>query len=101
MRSFRAMKPAQAGSQDVSEEMQPMFLNWWSKWITWTPRVSRRRTRRHAWRKSFALLLEQLEARRLFNATQPAAARLLDSYGQVPLDFERNAGQTDPQVQYL
>src|SRR5262249_55153541 len=41
--------------------------------------------------------VEVLEGRRLLSA----AAGLLQAYGQLPLSFEANRGQTDAQVQFL
>ncbi len=61
-------------------------------WAKATRLAAQRRTNR------IALHAEQLETR-----TAPAAAspQLLASYGQLPLSFEPNVGQTAPQVQYL
>src|SRR5690348_12149400 len=40
--------------------------------------------------------LERLEKRELLDGSAAAAA-----YGQIPLSFEANQGQTDPQVNFL
>jgi hypothetical protein len=45
--------------------------------------------------------LEALEGRRLPSGTSAAAGHLQAAYGQVPLSFEANQGQTDPQVNFL
>src|SRR5439155_8633011 len=34
-------------------------------------------------------------------SAQPNSARLVESYGKLPLAFEANQGQTDPQVKFL
>src|SRR5437588_4258393 len=45
-------------------------------------------------------LLELLEDRLLPSGTQLSKA-VLDQFGKIPLSFEANQGQTDPQVQFL
>src|SRR4051812_41004622 len=54
------------------------------------------RTRRHAQ----AIGVESLEGRRLLTAGTGSDA-LLQSYGQLPLGFEANVGQTDARVAFL
>jgi hypothetical protein len=44
----------------------------------------------------------KLQVLRLEDGTAPAVAQpLAQAYGQIPLSFEVNQGQTDSQVQYL
>jgi Bacterial Ig-like domain (group 3)/Beta-propeller repeat/Dockerin type I domain len=52
---------------------------------------------RNARRQWYKLVAELLEDRTLLNAT----GALQQAYGQLPLSFEANAGQTASQVQYL
>ncbi len=56
---------------------------------------------RIASRRPLPLVLEYLEDRRLLDGNGPGLDRLLTAFGQVPLSFEANVGQTDPAVKYL
>jgi hypothetical protein len=47
------------------------------------------------------LHLEQLEERTLLNATAVGTSAAAQSYGQLPLSFEANQGQTTAQVNFL
>jgi hypothetical protein len=49
----------------------------------------------------FRPLVEPLESRRLLSVGGEVASALVSAYGQTPLSFEPNQGQTDSQVQYL
>jgi hypothetical protein len=40
-------------------------------------------------------------AHRTGGSAQPAPARVVESYSGLPLAFEANSGQTDPQVKFL
>jgi hypothetical protein len=57
------------------------------------------RLRRRPW--SVRLHLETLESRDLPSAVNPVPQAMQPPYGQIPLSFEPNQGQTDPQVQFL
>src|SRR5437867_2014904 len=52
------------------------------------------------WRRHGRPALEWLEDRTLL-AASAATSALLASYGQLPLSFESNQGQTDPSVHFL
>src|SRR5262245_41431478 len=52
-------------------------------------------------RRPLPLAVEYLEDRRLLDGSSPSLDRLLTAFGQVPLSFEANVGQTDPAVKYL
>jgi hypothetical protein len=45
--------------------------------------------------------LEQLERRELPSVVGSATDQLRETYGQIPLSFEANQGQTDPRVNFL
>ena len=45
--------------------------------------------------------LERLEARDLFSTGPLSINQVQASYGQIPLSFEANQGQADPQVKFL
>jgi hypothetical protein len=62
---------------------------------------SSRRRFRPAAPRSCRLGLEFLETRELRSGTSATTEQLQAAYGQIPLSFEANQGQTDPQVQYL
>src|SRR5258707_15740458 len=61
------------------------------------PRLAKRRHRP----TSFRPLVEPLESRRLLSVAGTNTSELLAAYGQTPMSFEPNQGQTDAQVQYL
>ncbi len=75
-----------------------MFPKRWRTWVNRSFRSSRRGPgRRSTANSSTRLCLEPLEDRRL-----PATSLTgLATYGQLPLSFEANQGQTDPQVNFL
>jgi hypothetical protein len=50
---------------------------------------------------SVRLYLETLESRDLPSTVNPVPQALQPAYAQIPLSFEPNQGQTDPQVQFL
>src|SRR5262249_3941231 len=73
--------------------------------VMWFPsrllsRSCRRRSRPAAPR-SYYPWLELLETRDLPSGTSAATEQLQAAYGQLPLSFEANQGQTDPQVRFL
>jgi hypothetical protein len=57
------------------------------------------RLRRRPW--SVRLRLESLESRDLPSTVDPVHQAVQPAYGQIPLSFEPNEGQTDSQVQFL
>jgi hypothetical protein len=65
------------------------------------PQPSLHRTRTGARPKPGRLLLEDLEDRCLLSDAPLGTAQLAAAYGQVPLSFEANQGQTDSQVRFL
>ncbi len=67
----------------------------------WAARASRRGVGRSTRGRRFRLVVETLEDRTAPSATNPATEQLLQSYGQIPLSFEANQGQTDAQVNFL
>ncbi len=70
----------------------------------WAARASRRgarRSRRRQHRSTYPIWFEPLEDRTAPSATNPGTEQLLQSYGQIPLSFEANQGQTDAQVNFL
>jgi hypothetical protein len=71
----------------------------------WFPRclLSRagRRRSRSAAPRTYCPWLQLLEPRDLPSGTSAATEQLQAAYGQLPLSFEANQGQTDPQVRFL
>jgi hypothetical protein len=63
--------------------------------------ISRQQRRRPAASRRCRPRVEPLEVRELLSGASAATAQLQAAYGQIPLSFEANHGQTDPQVQYL
>src|SRR5438105_7809672 len=47
------------------------------------------------------LVAERLEDRTLLDSTPAGTNQLLQAYGQIPLSFEANQGQTDARVNFL
>jgi hypothetical protein len=47
------------------------------------------------------LRLERLEAREMLTVAGVPAEQIRQAYGQIPMSFEANVGQTDPRVRYL
>ena len=79
-----------------------MFFRWW---LDLLERVSitfqdspHKRWRRYL---SYGLAIERLEERWVPSGASPASEKALQAFGQVPLSFEQNQGQTDPQVKFL
>jgi autotransporter-associated beta strand protein len=65
-------------------------------------RASKPRQHRHGlFPYHHRLCLEPLEYRRLLNGASPVSASVDQAYGQIPMSFEVNQGQTDARVQYL
>jgi hypothetical protein len=60
-----------------------------------------RQIRRRAAGTSMAPQLECLESRDLPSGLGAATDSLRQAYGQLPLSFEANQGQTDPQVNFV
>ena len=68
----------------------------------WALRASRRRvSRSKRSRRFYRVHFEVLEDRTAPSATNPATQQLLQNYGQIPLSFEANQGQTASQVNFL
>ncbi len=67
----------------------------------WAARASRRGVGRSTRGRRFRLVVETLEDRTAPSATSPGTEQLLQNYGQIPLSFEANQGQTDAQVNFL
>src|SRR5437588_777786 len=80
-----------------------MSLNWWRMLIRIESKATRRRWRRsgQARRANFKPWAEVLEDWTLLSATALGTDTLLSGYGQLPLSFEANQGQTDAQVNFL
>jgi hypothetical protein len=60
----------------------------------------RGRRRPRSWDR-IKLQLESLEDRTVLSGVSAANAHLAQAYGQLPLSFEANQGQADPQVGFL
>ena len=69
------------------------------EWALRGGRQGARRSKRG--RRFYRVCFELLEDRTAPSATSPATEQLLQSYGQIPLSFEANQGQTASQVNFL
>jgi hypothetical protein len=81
---------------------------WLLSWLRFArPGFRRPRSRKAPWRPRCPqqlvtrLYLEPLEDRTLLSGTPVGNSQLAQSYGQLPLSFQPNEGQTAPQVNYL
>src|SRR5262249_34198349 len=69
-----------------------------------SPRTRSLKRHRRRWRPQRAMgtpHLECLEDRTLLNGSTVGTSQLLQAYGQLPLSFEANQGQTAAQVNFL
>src|SRR5438105_1085347 len=78
-----------------------MLSDWFGKVSRLASVVFHRHDRKSSPRHPHHPRFEQLEPRHVFDANAGGTSRLLEAYGQTPLAFEANQGQTDPQVQFL
>src|SRR5207302_4083868 len=58
-------------------------------------------SQRDRFRQCYKPRLEQLEDRTLLDGSAAGTNPLLQAYGQIPLSFEANQGQTDSAVNFL
>jgi hypothetical protein len=73
----------------------------WTSVIRPSALHARERRRRPRPRHRVKLHLESLEDRTVLSGVSAANAHLAQAYGQLPLSFEANQGQADPQIGFL
>src|SRR5271155_1961231 len=78
-----------------------MSLLWWRRRKPGRKQPQKASRASDPWAGRWRPMLEALENRTLPSAASPISAPIAQAYGQIPLSFEANQGQTASQVQFL